>query len=312
MKSALFIRGGALGDFILTLPSIRVFRAAFPDARVEIVGYPRIAALVENRGYASAVQPLDQRGMATFFAEDADLDPALCAYLASFDLVVSFLYDPDGVFRRNLERAGVRRAITADSRPGPTLHASEHLAAWLEDAGLPRAIETPRLFPSAADAAEAAARHPPPTGPRVALHLGSGSPSKNWPVRRFVELAERFEAKGIETIVLDGPADDAAQKQFWATPLPPGIRRCTGLPLTVLAAFLARCTTFVGHDSGITHLAAAVGAPVCAIFGPTDARVWRPRGAKAVVLQRGRDPANVTVEDVARAAEQGLAAAPAS
>ncbi len=300
MDSALVIRGGAIGDFILTLPSLRVLREAFPAARVEIVGYPHIAALVEKRHYADAVRPIDQRGMAAFFADRAELDPALCTYLSSFDLVVSFLYDPDEIFQRNLTRAGAPRVIAADSRPQASVHACDHLARWLEQIGLPSRIETPRLFPNDDDAAAAAALHPAAVLPRVALHLGSGSPRKNWPVGRFVELARLLAAKGFEVLVVDGPADGEAQRQFWGIPLPPGIRRCSGLTLPVLAALLARCAAFVGHDSGLTHLAAAVGTPVCAIFGPTDPRIWRPRGAKVVVLRRGSDPSSVSLDEVSR------------
>lgn len=300
MRSALFIRGGAIGDFVLTLPSLRVFRDAHPAARVEILGYPHIAALAEKRFYAANVRPIDQRGMAAFFAEGADLDPSLCACISSFDLVVSFLYDPDGVFQRNLARAGACRVVAADSRPQSALHACDHLGAWLDKVGLSRKIEAPRLFPSEADLAEAASIHPAAEAPCVALHLGSGSPSKNWPVGRFVELARLLDARGFQVLAVDGPADGPVQKQFWETPLPPGVRRCSGLKLPVLAGLLARCAAFVGHDSGITHLAAAAGAPVCAIFGPTDPRVWAPRGARVVVLQRGPRAADVSLDEVSR------------
>lgn len=301
MDSALFIRGGAIGDFVLTLPSLRVFREAHPAARVEILGYPHIAALAEKRFYASAVRPIDQRGMAAFFAEGAELDPSLCAYVSSFDLVVSWLYDPDGVFQRNLGRAGACRVLVADGRPQSALHACEHLAAWLGKGGLPRAIDAPRVFPSEADIAEAATLHPPSSAPRVVLHLGSGSPAKNWPVGRFVELARLLRGRGLEVLAVDGPADVAARKQFWETPLPDGVRRCSGLKLPVLAGLLARCAAFVGHDSGITHLAAAAGAPVCAIFGPTDPRVWAPRGRRVVVLRRSGSASGVSLDEVARA-----------
>ena len=300
MDSALFIRGGAIGDFILTLPSLRAFRAAFPAARVEIVGSPHITALVDRRYYANAVRSIDQRGMAAFFAEGAELEPSLCAYISSFDLVVSFLYDPDEIFQRSLVRAGASRVIAVDSRPQATLHTCDHLAQWLEKAGLPRRIEAPRLFPNDVDAVEAEALHPTTGLPRVALHLGSGSLTKNWPVGRFVEIARLLDAKGFEVLVVDGPADDAAQREFWGTPLPPGVRRCGGLRLPVLAALFARCAAFIGHDSGLTHLAAAVGVPVCVIFGPTDPRVWRPRGAKVIVLQRGVDPSSVKLDEVSR------------
>jgi ADP-heptose:LPS heptosyltransferase len=58
------------------------------------------------------------------------------------------------------------------------------------------------------------------------------------------------------------------------------------LELPVLAAILGECTLFIGNDSGITHLAAAMGTPVVAIFGPTDQRIWGPRGDKVKILKR--------------------------
>lgn len=307
MRSALFIRGGALGDFILTLPSIRAFRQAFPAAHIEILGYPHIASLALGPEYAAVVRPLDQRGMAAFFAEGAALDPELCAYVAGFDLVVSFLYDPDDVFRRSLARAGARRVLAADSRPSGERHAAEHLAAWLAPAGIAPGIAAPRIFPSADAEARAAALHPPAAGLRVAIHLGSGSRSKNWPAERFAELARRLAADDIAVLAVEGPADEDVARQFWSAPFPSAVRRCAGVPLPQLAALFARCAAFVGHDSGITHLAAAVETPVCAIFGPTDARVWRPRGKQIIVLQRGARPDAVSVDEVSRAVRRLVA-----
>lgn len=312
MRSALFIRGGALGDFILTLPSIRAFRQAFPTAHIEILGYPHIAHLALGPEYAAAVRSIDQRGMAAFFAEGAALDPGLCAYVAGFDLVVSFLYDPDEVFRRNLAKAGARRVLAADSRPSGERHAAEHLAAWLEKAGVAREIEAPCIFPSEIDLARAAAFSPPSARPRVAIHLGSGSPVKNWPVERFAELARCLAAEGIEVLVVEGPADEDAARRFWSERFPSSVRRCAGLSLPQLAALFAHCAAFVGHDSGITHLAAAVGTPVCAIFGPTDARVWRPRGKRIIVLQRGERPAAVSADEALRAVLRLVSGASAS
>jgi len=72
------------------------------------------------------------------------------------------------------------------------------------------------------------------------------------------------------------------------------------LPLRTLAGVLARCSVYVGNDSGVSHLAAAVGAPTVAIFGPTDPRVWGPRGPRVQTVG-GPDAGGldaVTVEDV--------------
>ena len=81
------IRGGAIGDFILTLPAIKALRDAYPNAHIEILGYKHIAALAENRFYAQGVRSIESAQLSRFFARDCDLPPDLANYFAGFDLV---------------------------------------------------------------------------------------------------------------------------------------------------------------------------------------------------------------------------------
>lgn len=89
----LVIRGGAIGDFILTLPAIRLLRETIAGCHLEVVGYPSIAELARSAGLVDAVRSLDHRTMAPLFAQTAPIDEELSEYLRSFNLVVSFLYD---------------------------------------------------------------------------------------------------------------------------------------------------------------------------------------------------------------------------
>ena len=98
----LVIRGGALGDFVLTLPALRVLREAFPEAWIEVLGYEHIAALADGRYYANRVRSMDYGPLAGFFARNGTLDSELSAYFAGFQQVVSYLFDPDGIFEGNL------------------------------------------------------------------------------------------------------------------------------------------------------------------------------------------------------------------
>ncbi len=301
MKSALIIRGGAIGDFILALPAVHALRDEHPGMRLEIMGYSHIASLACERFYANAIRTMEQRAVAIFFAPKAELDPGLCRYFSSFEMVVSYLYDPDSVFTNNLKRAGVTNLIVADGRPSGTAHATDFLAQWLPRAGVAPHIGPPRVYPNDADLEEAA-RHFPGLGKSmVAIHLGSGSPKKNWPTSRFLDLAQWLKGRGLGVLVVQGPADSEAQGNFWRDPASANCIRCHGLSLPVLAAALKQCAVFVGHDSGISHLAAAVGTPVVAIFGPTDPRQWAPLGKKVAVLHRGADVASVRIEDVQQA-----------
>ena len=113
MQRILVIRGGAIGDFILTLPALKLLRDKFPSAHIEILGYKHIVALAENRFYANATRSIDYAPLSRFFARDAELPEDLVEYFSGFDLIVSYLFDPDEVFAANLRRCNAARLILA-------------------------------------------------------------------------------------------------------------------------------------------------------------------------------------------------------
>jgi ADP-heptose:LPS heptosyltransferase len=119
----------------------------------------------------------------------------------------------------------------------------------------------------------------------VAVHPGSGSAIKNWSVERLAALIEWLPSTvGASTLVLAGPADEDAVARLLAqlsTP-PPLVR---DLPLPELAAVLQHADAYLGNDSGPTHLAAILGRPTLALFGPTDPALWAPRGPRVRVLR---------------------------
>ena len=272
----LIIRGGAVGDFILTLPALRLLRESLPDNSIEVLGYPGISALAVAAGLADSTRALEHGGMARLFARGAAIDPELADYLASFNLVVSYLYDPDGIFRDNLTRAGVKTLLECPHqvRPGQG-HAAvqlarplERLALLLEDSDWRRPI-----FPRCA----------PATDERViALHPGSGSERKNWPLERWLEVAAGLRAGGSRVVFVTGEAEEARGQ---LAQIPPGWEIWHQRPLPELAGLLAGCSGFLGHDSGMSHLAAACGLPCLLLFGPTDPEVWAPPQACVRVLR---------------------------
>lgn len=259
----LVIRGGAIGDFILTLPVLRLLRDTIAGCHLEVLGYPAIAGLAQAAGLADAVRSLEHRGMAPLFAKTAPIDEMLAEHLRSFNLVVSFLYDPDGLFRASLERVGVKTLIECSPRVRPDgPHASrqlaqglEKIAMFLEDEHLLRAHFNPR----------------PEGHHRVAIHVGSGSPKKNWPLERWLSLAGGIS--DAEVVFITGEAEE---ERGTAGQIPAHHARWHALPLVELAERLRTCTAFLGHDSGISHLAAACGVPSLLLFGPTDPAIWAP------------------------------------
>jgi heptosyltransferase-2 len=306
----LVIRGGAIGDFVLTLPAIRALRQTLPACSLEILGYRHITELALHGGpepgttYADAVRSIEYGPLAAFFARGGKLAPDLCAYFAGFQQVVSWLFDPDGIFAANLERAGVRNYLGVYEKITDQPHASLQLARGLERMAIFPDDQATRLFPDAAstDAARAwlAGRDVENDArPLAAIHPGSGSPRKNWPIGNWQRLADRIADAGSRLLLIGGEADTAlldplAKALAIHQPL---IAR--NLPLPALAALLARCAAFFGHDSGISHIAAAAGTSCTLLFGPTDPAVWAPLGENVRIIRAAAgDLASVSVEAV--------------
>jgi len=279
----LVIRGGAIGDFILTLPALRLLREAFPAAQVELIGYRHIAALAEGRHYADAVRSIEYGPLAGFFARGGTLDGELCEYFAGFQQVISYLFDPDGIFEMNLRNAGVKNYLPAYVKIDDSAHAAHQLARPLQRLALYLDDPAAVVFPSMEDLDFADDFLRGAKEPITALHPGSGGARKNWPMESWRELIAQLLAASISLLIVGGEAERATLAQLDAA-FPGRLRFARDLPLPHLAAVLARCARFLGHDSGISHLAAAVGTPCVLLFGPTDAQVWAPANAHVRVL----------------------------
>lgn len=279
MGQILVIRGGALGDFILTLPVLAALRSQFPGVRLEVLGYPHIARLALVGGLADAVHAIEARPLAGFFARGGDLDGTMRDYFSDFDLIVSYLYDPDGIFRENVGRCTTAQFIAGPHRPDEhgRLHAVETFLGPLERLAIFDRDVAPRLDPEAAS---------PGPGRWLAAHPGSGSESKNWPERRWIELLGRVIAGSDRQILLVGGEAEGNRLERIQAELPAGrVRPARSLPLEDLAGLLRGCSEFIGHDSGITHLAAALGLPCVVLWGPSNPHLWRPRGDRILLVQ---------------------------
>ncbi len=305
----LVIRGGAIGDFILTLPALRLLREAFPETHIEILGYRHILALADGRFYANATRSIEYAKLAGFFNPKSELDPELCEYFASFQQVISYIYDPDELFLTCLRRAGVKNFLAGSPKITAQHHATYQLAQPLEQMALFLSDSSAVLFPNPEDhaAADEHVKHLPLRW--IAIHPGSGSEKKNWPVERWLQLIEQLLANHPQTrIVLVGGESDTARLSDLRHHLQDRVRIFENLPLPVLGAALSRCTLFLGHDSGISHLAAAAGATCLLLFGPTDPKVWAPANPQVKILQAsGNDLAMLEFRDVAAKVEELLA-----
>jgi heptosyltransferase-3 len=318
MGKILFIRGGAVGDFILTLPAIRLIRENLPSARVEVLGYTPITRLAEAARLVDASRSIEYGPLSAFFVPSGPLPDELVDYFRSFSVVVSYLYDPDDYFTENLRRAGVSTLIRGPHRvdESPDLQKSaavqlakplETLALFLEEPHVH--LEFDEVSVAAADAALRESLDPAIRW--VAIHPGSGSPRKNWSFEGWIETAVRLHASdpSIRFLISSGEAEDRVIAEFLTLlgrqDLP--FAHVAHLPLPVLGALLSRCSLYLGHDSGISHLAAASGAPCVLLFGRTDPAIWAPQNPHVTVIRApGGDLSRIDANDVVDAAIPGL------
>src|SRR3954467_12688149 len=130
----LVVRGGNVGEFILTCPVFAALRTQFPEIAIEVLGYPRIAELAKAAGLIDEVRSIETRAAAGFFARNTPLDEDLSNYFAKFSVIFSYLYDPDGFFQMNVGKISPAQFIGGRARPdeGGTLHASETFLKPLE------------------------------------------------------------------------------------------------------------------------------------------------------------------------------------
>jgi ADP-heptose:LPS heptosyltransferase len=281
-RRILIARGGALGDFILTLPAIHALRDAFPDAEINVLANKAIAPLAREAVEINGIRSLDDPDLGPVFIRGGDLSKKWRGYFRQHDLVISYLHDPEKVFEINLRELGVARLVAGLSKvaaAGP--HAAIQLAEPLLELGIAISNFAPRVQIS--QRAREKARQKLGPLALIALHPGSGSPRKNWPMENWIALIAYLIERNVPVTIIGGEADRSRIVELQNRFKNEGVAFAIDWPLRDLAALLAGLI-FVGHDSGISHLAAATGAASLVLFGPTDPQIWAPLNENARVL----------------------------
>jgi heptosyltransferase-3 len=275
---------GALGDLLLAGPALAALSHHYPGARFTALGHPERWRLYARSLPLDAVWDSGEARWLHLFT-DGDVPPPLQECLARFQLALVFSPSPQPLLQDRLHRAGIPAVHWLPSFPetGPEAVAdlqARHLAGlglhyvpgpFTLDLGLNQEEELPEL---------------PGPGPWLALAPGSGHPLKNWPLAHYYEVSRALGWEyGLKVVWLAGPAEQEMVPYLGALAQAQGQTLLADRPLDRVARVLCRCRLFLGNDSGLTHLAAAVGGPdVIALFGPTDPRVWAPLGPRVHTL----------------------------
>ncbi len=285
----LIIHSGGIGDLILALPAMRLFRRAFPSSPLEVMGRPERLALVAYDLAAASIHSIDQAGMSYFYLDGEDLPKFLADFFSSFHTALVFGKTGRETLARNLERCGLGRVIALPSFPAEEsreVHVSEYLVQSLNAMGIHGSDGSAclRIPPEGISGAESfLGSKGVKRGERIlAVHPGSGSAAKNWDAKNFLRVMEWASDK-IRVLLISGPAEKNLEEISKAV-LKRGGLTADQLPLIHLAGILKSCTAYLGNDSGITHLAAALGVPTFSIFGPTSPVIWGPRGPAVSII----------------------------
>jgi heptosyltransferase-2 len=281
-----------LGDTVMALPALRALRAGLPGARITVVG--RWASVLRGQGVADALieYPRERRRRRalhrTLAGDRADLALILPG---SFEAALAAWR---WCARRRVGFPGdLRRPLLTDApaRPDPREHQVDEYRRLVEVLDIDAPADEPRLavLPDPAAAAEVdsllrEAGIGAGTRP-VGLHLGvAGGPAKRWPAESFGALADRLHAARLTPLLLGAPEDAPRARRVLAAarPEPPSLVGQDRPAL--LPHVLARLGALVSGDTGVAHLAAALGVPTVTLFGPTDPALSAPRGPAAVVV----------------------------
>ena len=284
-----------LGDAVMALPAIADVRRARPDCRVTIAARPSIAPLfrllAESGGPSDDVEvvTLERRRWSELGAEVDVLRAGRfdAALLLPNSLRSALMVSRAGIAERWGYRSDCRgRLLTRAVQPPRVLHQVELYQRLVQALGFPNGpIEPTLAVPAAArDAAEQLLAGVDRARPRVAIAPGAAyGGAKRWPPAFFAALARSLAGDGIETIMVGSAADRRTADEVLQSN--PHVHDLVGkTDLAALTGILASCRTLVTNDSGAMHLAAAVGTPVTAVFGPTDERATRPLGDRHAIL----------------------------
>lgn len=263
----LILRPGAIGDCILALPALQHLAVEYTEVWTPSVFMPLVQ-------FAQKVRALSSTGIELVGVGDFDIPAELRTTLESFDSIVSWYGANRPEFRKAVQSLDVLceflRALPPAEYPG---HASTFFTGQVGAPDVKARVELESI----------------PSRGSVVIHPFSGSKQKNWPLASFQALAANLPIRTEWTAGPEEKLDHAVRFQ----------------DLGKLAHWLSGARLYIGNDSGITHLAAALGIPTLALFGPTEPARWAPRGDNVNVL-RAQSHEKLEVETVLAAANRLL------
>jgi heptosyltransferase-2 len=274
----LIIRPSGLGDTLLLAPALSQL-----SHKVEFTLVGRRPAIDFLSRFVKDCLDYEKGGWHTLFSEKPR-----CEILPFQEVhkVISFLSDPDGFAEKGL-RTCLKQiplfSFPPFPPPGERIHVAHYLALCINKSGLPvnpdKAIEEAKRRPLLGE------NRPLRTGYAIVLHPGSGGERKNYPPEFWLRLLKNIDLEAFKKrILLLGPAESGSYQLFSENQSALGVEIRYSPPRDTLLSLLKGASLYIGHDSGITHLAAMIGTPTVAFFKKSDPFQWAPLGPVVSVI----------------------------
>ncbi len=286
MKEALLIRFGGLGDLLVALPSIRLIRGKCPRARLTLACRGEYGSLLRETGVVDEIIPEDSRWLTPLFSEAPEEQIKSSARLRSFEWILDWSHSCQGGLMEKCPASNdaPRKFLFIRADPRESGQLSRYFFKKTAEAlGESRSFSIADWTRLPTSRLQRPATLNPMAGadgkkrPAV-VHPGSGSESKRWPLQNFLRIIGRLGECGVAGFLVTGEAEGKMAAEIEKAILPPNwiwVRRPS---LSSLASLLSDSALYLGNDSGVTHLAAACGADVVALFRRDLVAAWEPLG----------------------------------
>jgi heptosyltransferase-3 len=287
LPKILVIHQGALGDVVLSFPALSALRQE-KGAALALLCNNQVGKIAQELGVADAHFSVESARFCRLFSDD--LGREIKDFINQYDTVfyIGFSKDLESHIKQN--HSGQTFRVPPRPPAGHETHVAAHMMTQMQARGLSKS--TPDLGLSSLTTSSIFFQKknlPPDQKNLVIIHPGAGSQRKRWPLENFIEVAYAMrEMDSAKVVFLIGPSEldvfyhikSRAQGQFEVR----GVE-----DLSTVLSLTKACKCFIGNDSGLAHLAAFVGLPTVAIFGPSNPKRWAPVGRATKVLRGETD-----------------------
>jgi ADP-heptose:LPS heptosyltransferase len=271
---------GALGDFVCFLPALQALARNHP---VDLYARREFAEIAP-RGVR--LDALERPEITRLFRPESASDPQLQRFYRAYERIESWFASGDSSFVERIQAlSGGRARLFPFRPPRPSGHQIDYYLDCLRAAAdVPRQPAVALRAAAVEWADRYRERHGLSRRPVLVIAPGSGAREKNWPAEYFLAVVDWWrQAVDGTALVLSGPVEE---ERGGIGPLRRECLVAGGLDLAQTAALLSRSALYLGNDSGVSHLCAALGVRTVVLFGPSDPAQWSPRGPRVTILRR--------------------------